>query len=254
MSFDDFTAQAKQLSNILNGPSKISEKFLKGLWDASEGGDPSARVERAINQLMAHLEKGDVPAAGEEEKSSGGAGGGGGGGGSAPSVVSEKKSKKEKKDKKDKGSAAPPPPPAPPEGSLFEAEAKKPPALFGSDLGPAGMLGPSYNSAFASGSLPTPSFDASGLGSGGGGFGGGGPFGGGFGSGSGGSFAAPGGAAPGPFSGVGSGGAFGGGFGCSGGFGDRDVGRGRKDVGGAFAAGGDDGSSTNSENDWWNQP
>eukprot|EP00401_Gymnodinium_catenatum_P019347 CAMPEP_0117564282 /NCGR_PEP_ID=MMETSP0784-20121206/55947_1 /TAXON_ID=39447 /ORGANISM="" /LENGTH=258 /DNA_ID=CAMNT_0005361989 /DNA_START=54 /DNA_END=827 /DNA_ORIENTATION=+ len=57
----DFVAQAHELSRVLEGPRDIPEDFLKSLWDASESGDPSARLERAINQLVAHLESKSVP-------------------------------------------------------------------------------------------------------------------------------------------------------------------------------------------------
>eukprot|EP00931_Biecheleriopsis_adriatica_P090575 TRINITY_DN64534_c0_g1_i1.p1 TRINITY_DN64534_c0_g1~~TRINITY_DN64534_c0_g1_i1.p1 ORF type:complete len:471 (-),score=126.99 TRINITY_DN64534_c0_g1_i1:56-1468(-) len=66
-SFDDFVPQANQLSQIMDGPAKIKQSFLKGLWDASEGGDPSGRCDRAINLLVGELEKGSVPAAGNDD-------------------------------------------------------------------------------------------------------------------------------------------------------------------------------------------
>mmetsp|Transcript_43500 Transcript_43500/g.124672 ORF Transcript_43500/g.124672 Transcript_43500/m.124672 type:complete len:219 (-) Transcript_43500:170-826(-) len=87
--FEEFRKQGLQLSNIMNGPSKIPDKFLKGLWDASEGGDPSRRVERAVNQLMVHLEKGDVPDDGSDA------------GGPVAKKHSSHKHKKDKKHKKD---------------------------------------------------------------------------------------------------------------------------------------------------------
>lgn len=143
--FSDFEAQGKQLSLILNGPAHIPEAFLKTLWAASEGGDASGRVERAINQLVAHLEKGDVPT---DDGS-----GGGGAPKESPSKHSEaskksetpKKKKKESKSKdKEKKSSKQPPPSPSLSGGASEG-------VFGAELGMAGMLGPVFNTA---GSLP----------------------------------------------------------------------------------------------------
>jgi len=138
--FSEFVQQAAQLSLILNGPSKIPESFLKTLWDASEGGDPSGRVDRSVNQLVAHLDQGTVPA---DDGS-----GGGGGAAKPPSPAKSQmssipspikpKDKKEKKSKSKEKKASKMP-------SHFEAS---PPTasmgsegVFGADLGMAGMCG-----------------------------------------------------------------------------------------------------------------
>ena len=48
----------------MDGPSKISAAYLRELWKASEGGDPSERVARAVNILYAQLTNGEeVPEA-----------------------------------------------------------------------------------------------------------------------------------------------------------------------------------------------
>lgn len=82
--YKNYVKQAEQVSSLLNGPSKLDPKWLESLWAASEGGDPAERVERATNQVVAALERGDAVEAG--------ASGGGGG-----------KPKKDKKSKKDRG-------------------------------------------------------------------------------------------------------------------------------------------------------
>jgi len=71
--FADFARQAEELAAAMDGPSKISVAYLRELWGASEGGDPSERVTRAINLLLAHLERGMVPGAEPFEHLGGGA-------------------------------------------------------------------------------------------------------------------------------------------------------------------------------------
>eukprot|EP00929_Paragymnodinium_shiwhaense_P039892 TRINITY_DN20888_c0_g1_i1.p1 TRINITY_DN20888_c0_g1~~TRINITY_DN20888_c0_g1_i1.p1 ORF type:complete len:340 (+),score=102.90 TRINITY_DN20888_c0_g1_i1:152-1171(+) len=100
--FEDFVKQGSQLSSIMGGPDKPDRRYLQKLWDASEGGDPSERVERANNQLMAALEKGEVQA-----------GGAGGDSGPAPPPPSSggggKSHKKEKKHHHKHKESSPPP-------------------------------------------------------------------------------------------------------------------------------------------------
>jgi hypothetical protein len=68
--FAEFVQQAEELSRAMNGPSRIGALFLQHLWGASEGGDASTRVDRAINLLLAHLERNEVPEAAEESGAS----------------------------------------------------------------------------------------------------------------------------------------------------------------------------------------
>lgn len=262
--WDSFVQQGNQLSSVFGGPNRIDERYLRTLWDASEGGDPSQRVDRAINQLMSALESGGVPADT-------------GGGGEAKK---EKKYKKEKKERtKDPVAEAPvfsAPSPYPSEG-----------AVFGVDLGVAGMMGQAWGGPLTSvesaPGLPTTGMEAitpGTWGSGGGGafgttpttldFGGGGGGGGGFGGGGGGGFGG-GGDFGGGGGGFGGGGDFGGGGPSADAFGGPPAAAddfGPRDLGGwgqpAHQSHGglqpweredhNDDSDTNSDNDWWQLP
>lgn len=94
--YKEYVRQAHVLSSALNGPSKLDPKFLQDCWNASECGDPSCRIDRAVNvQVMAALERGEAVSA-DAATSGYHPDGGGGGDGSGGKPKKEKKSKKER--------------------------------------------------------------------------------------------------------------------------------------------------------------